>query len=117
MPAGRNDPCPCGSGEKFKKCCEKTERSALSPAAIVLALIVVVGVVAAVMAFMRAPGAGAGQQRVWSEEHGHWHDAGGESAATPATPMPQPPGPAPAGKVWSSEHGHWHDATRPPAQQ
>lgn len=19
--AGRNDPCPCGSGEKFKKCC------------------------------------------------------------------------------------------------
>jgi uncharacterized protein len=22
--AGRNDPCPCGSGEKFKKCCGKT---------------------------------------------------------------------------------------------
>ena len=21
--AGRNDPCPCGSGKKFKKCCEK----------------------------------------------------------------------------------------------
>jgi hypothetical protein len=20
--AGRNDPCPCGSGSKFKKCCE-----------------------------------------------------------------------------------------------
>lgn len=20
--AGRNDPCPCGSGKKFKKCCE-----------------------------------------------------------------------------------------------
>ncbi|MCX6986853.1 MAG: SEC-C metal-binding domain-containing protein [Chlamydiae bacterium] len=20
---GRNDPCSCGSGEKFKKCCEK----------------------------------------------------------------------------------------------
>ncbi len=19
--AGRNDPCPCGSGEKYKKCC------------------------------------------------------------------------------------------------
>lgn len=19
---GRNDPCPCGSGQKFKKCCE-----------------------------------------------------------------------------------------------
>ena len=21
---GRNDPCPCGSGKKFKKCCERT---------------------------------------------------------------------------------------------
>ena len=20
---GRNDPCPCGSGKKFKKCCGK----------------------------------------------------------------------------------------------
>ena len=23
--AGRNDPCPCGSGKKFKKCCENKE--------------------------------------------------------------------------------------------
>jgi hypothetical protein len=21
MKTGRNDPCPCGSGKKFKKCC------------------------------------------------------------------------------------------------
>jgi len=21
--AGRNDPCPCGSGKKYKKCCGK----------------------------------------------------------------------------------------------
>jgi len=21
---GRNDPCPCGSGKKYKKCCGKT---------------------------------------------------------------------------------------------
>lgn len=21
--AGRNDPCPCGSGKKFKQCCQK----------------------------------------------------------------------------------------------
>ncbi len=26
--AGRNDPCPCGSGRKFKKCCLKTPLSA-----------------------------------------------------------------------------------------
>ncbi|MFY7953965.1 MAG: SEC-C metal-binding domain-containing protein [Armatimonadaceae bacterium] len=23
MTAGRNDPCPCKSGKKFKKCCGK----------------------------------------------------------------------------------------------
>ncbi|MFS8563433.1 MAG: SEC-C domain-containing protein [Rhabdochlamydiaceae bacterium] len=30
---GRNDPCPCGSGKKFKKCCEsKTTKSLLGSA-------------------------------------------------------------------------------------
>lgn len=28
MKAGRNDPCPCGSGIKFKKCCEGTALAA-----------------------------------------------------------------------------------------
>ncbi len=23
---GRNDPCPCGSGKKFKKCCELKQK-------------------------------------------------------------------------------------------
>jgi hypothetical protein len=23
---GRNDPCPCGSGKKYKKCCEEKQR-------------------------------------------------------------------------------------------
>ena len=34
---GRNDPCPCGSGKKYKKCCSETgtlilaEAGGLSP--------------------------------------------------------------------------------------
>lgn len=31
MQPGRNDPCPCGSGKKYKKCCETTSRAPLSP--------------------------------------------------------------------------------------
>lgn len=27
---GRNDPCPCGSGRKFKKCCESRMNVALA---------------------------------------------------------------------------------------
>lgn len=32
---GRNDPCPCGSGKKFKKCCElKATRRSIGSAQI-----------------------------------------------------------------------------------
>ena len=30
---GRNDPCPCGSGKKFKKCCANAEAEQRSPEA------------------------------------------------------------------------------------
>jgi hypothetical protein len=34
MTVGRNDPCPCGSGKKFKKCCAANpERTAVGLAA------------------------------------------------------------------------------------
>jgi len=29
---GRNDPCPCGSGKKYKKCCEHAASSAVTEA-------------------------------------------------------------------------------------
>jgi hypothetical protein len=28
---GRNDPCPCGSGKKYKKCCLAKEEEARAP--------------------------------------------------------------------------------------
>jgi hypothetical protein len=28
MPTGRNDPCPCGSGNKYKKCCQTRDEAA-----------------------------------------------------------------------------------------
>jgi hypothetical protein len=33
MSVGRNDPCPCGSGEKYKKCCLQKDQAAKSAAA------------------------------------------------------------------------------------
>ena len=42
---GRNDPCPCGSGKKYKQCCER-KTHALSPTA----WIAIVGVGVAVLA-------------------------------------------------------------------
>ena len=31
-PAGRNDPCPCGSGRKYKKCCAVTDKASVRDA-------------------------------------------------------------------------------------
>lgn len=31
MHPGRNDPCPCGSGKKYKKCCEATDGAQIKP--------------------------------------------------------------------------------------
>lgn len=28
---GRNDPCPCGSGKKYKQCCMNKERPRVGP--------------------------------------------------------------------------------------
>lgn len=46
----RNEPCPCGSGQKYKKCCEltggpKSKRRALVPM-VVLGIAVLAGIAA-----------------------------------------------------------------------
>lgn len=173
MHTGRNDPCVCGSGRKYKRCCfEKEEHPAIgsgnSLLVSVLIALAAIGVIAAWLTKQReaplaavvpspavarpvatdgAPGQlpastapvtanGASTEpasppsgpappgKVWSAEHGHYHDApvqlGGGTPMPRVTPpsrpvgnTPQPPGPVPAGKVWSAEHGHWHDASQP----
>jgi hypothetical protein len=74
---GRNALCPCGSGKKYKHCCiEKTSSMSLRQK-LLFALIVLIllgGLIMAVASF-RSLEPGSGSNRVWSEEHQHWHDA------------------------------------------
>jgi hypothetical protein len=100
---GRNDPCPCGSGEKYKFCCaRKAEERKVTWSAFALGAVLLAAVGGgAVLAFGILSGDFGGRE--WSAEHGHWHQKG------EGHPGPQPPGPVPAGKEWSEEHGHWHD--------
>jgi hypothetical protein len=136
MKAGRNDPCPCGSGEKYKRCCaEKEPAKQFRPITILAGFIVALVVAGAVVAFVTmdpedappgkvwspehlhwhdvkdapAPPGPAPPGKVWSKEHGHWHDVAGATSEGSTASTAQPPGPAPPGKVWSAEHGHWHD--------
>jgi hypothetical protein len=162
--ANRNDPCPCGSGKKFKNCCygkgirfHKKDQSKYLIWLIIGAGIIIAGVVISDKfssssnqpapqitppASTQSSGAQTsntqpagipqpGQAppgKVWSQEHGHWHDISNPATPTQTTSEPlgeAPPGkliPKPLGqdlpgKVWSEEHGHWHDAPQTPTPQ
>jgi len=125
----RNDSCPCGSGKKYKNCHENKETKNTSKVPLILGIIFIIAIGIIFLKpnqTLKSSGGKPGQ--VWSEEHGHWHDAPSVPATSnspaqkkPASNIPaqekstQPPGPAPVGKVWSEEHGHWHDAPTAPA--
>ena len=71
---GRNEPCACGSGKKYKTCCE-AKAQANSGARLMIVLIAAL-VLAGVLAMMANRGQSTGGG-VWSAEHGHYHDASG----------------------------------------
>ena len=69
---GRNDVCPCGSGKKYKVCCERKGREVGVKTRV--ALLVLAGAITAAVLFgVASRDKDAGQGRVWSAEHGHYH--------------------------------------------
>ncbi len=81
MKIGRNEPCPCGSGKKYKQCCadKATARATLFSRGLValLGLALIVVVISILNGLYSSDRDAAGPNRVWSAEHGHWHDASG----------------------------------------
>lgn len=81
----RNDPCPCGSGKKYKNCCYGKDQSPLSSnlgtggiVGIVVAIIIGLLILGKVLTDEGGRQSGGGPQdcppgQVWSEEHGHCH--------------------------------------------
>jgi hypothetical protein len=72
--AGRNDACPCGSGKKFKKCCELKETKGRGN----MTLLVIVGLLMAAglavgITSLTSEKDVAKPGGVWSAEHGHYH--------------------------------------------
>ncbi|HJU44735.1 MAG TPA: SEC-C metal-binding domain-containing protein [Vicinamibacterales bacterium] len=72
---GRNDACPCGSGKKYKKCCElKQQKTRASTFLLVLVgLLMAAGVAAGIAEFVGDRSHAGRTQGVWSPEHGHYH--------------------------------------------
>ena len=70
---GRNDPCPCDSGKKFKQCCA-AKTNQMSP---LLVVVLIAAAIAAVVVVVTSVRQSSGSGQVWSAEHGHYHDASG----------------------------------------
>jgi hypothetical protein len=77
MKIGRNEPCPCGSGKKYKNCCLAKKYStplAQKLLVTVFILLIIFGLIAFITAIRSyEPSSSAGRGQVWSEEHQHWH--------------------------------------------
>lgn len=73
---GRNDACSCGSGRKYKKCCEAKSRRSLSSTLlfVLVSLILAAGLIAAVTNFSTESSGHVGKSSgVWDPVHGHYH--------------------------------------------
>ncbi len=73
---GRNEPCPCGSGQKYKQCCaRKTDaKSEFMGKWIAVALGGLILIAALGFAASLSERDSSRPRQVWSAEHGHYHD-------------------------------------------
>jgi len=114
---GRNDPCSCGSGKKYKNCCGRSGSSMRSGRLnqILAGLGLSVLLVIAALVYLQV-----GQDDA-TDDQGQAApkitiSPGSSGPVSPQTTQQPPtlpgsdaPGPPPRpGMVWSKEHGHWH---------
>lgn len=68
---GRNDPCPCGSGLRYKNCCLPHRGGLSIPMRLLLLLAGVLLLVAVTLVFVYHPG--LDHRRAWYGEQNHPH--------------------------------------------
>ncbi|HEX9875641.1 MAG TPA: SEC-C metal-binding domain-containing protein [Gammaproteobacteria bacterium] len=72
---GRNEPCPCGSGKKYKRCCALKATRTSWPMRLTVGLVAIclLGGLILIITSLDDIRPGGPPGRVWSAEHGHWH--------------------------------------------
>ena len=69
---GRNAPCPCGSGKKYKRCCAlKANQPSISAriAASLIGLVLLAGALFFIISLRGDGGDSVGTTRVWHGDH------------------------------------------------
>ena len=107
MTVERNDPCPCGSGKKYKNCHQK--QTGGNSRWIVLSVgILVVGLVVVTIVLNRSDAHEQTTARlvpsVPGQATGHDHASGEDHPVLPAHHVMSDP----ATWTWNDEHFHWH---------
>jgi hypothetical protein len=75
---GRNEPCACGSGKKYKKCHGVATAGSDTSSRVLMAVVgaaVLAALAAGVSSFTTTRASSS--VRVWDSAHGHYHDANG----------------------------------------
>ena len=74
---GRNDPCPCGSGKKYKLCCAAKAGRMGVVSWVAIAALAAAAALALALFFDMTTGEPSRQTcppgQVWSDAHGHCH--------------------------------------------
>ena len=75
---GRNEPCHCGSGKKYKNCHAKIEvtRGTSKRSTVIAVIVIGIMILSVVMMVLNSQSPEQGEAppgKVWSEEHGHYH--------------------------------------------
>lgn len=108
---GRNDPCSCGSGKKYKQCCaakaeqrEQVTGSLFKGAFLAFPFVAAASIVGLIVySLAGAPAGDDGLERVWNAAHNHYHVVLPDGTETEIQP----------GMVWHEEHGHFHRVAAP----
>jgi hypothetical protein len=69
---GRNDPCPCGSGRKYKQCHERKTETVSRIGWLAIGGIMLAAAAVFALSLIRGD-AGGGARQVWDPVHGHYH--------------------------------------------
>lgn len=115
-PVHRNDPCPCGSGRKFKACHGRQSGTISRPVAlplwVVIVGVLVVGGAAAAVGIRFASRPTTVANRVMPAPLGAALPSPGAASAVGSEPAPWTYDPR-TNKHWHPGHRHWHDGVAP----
>ena len=129
MKVGRNEPCHCGSGKKFKQCHDKKDIGKINQLFLIgflsLAFILLMFFSSSASIdhpisankspqpfnfqgnkLTKQPEGKAPPGKVWSDEHGHWHDSPTSILENKRNSSIEKHN---DGKVWNADHGHYHE--------